>query len=792
MLRLLSLTLFTTLLAGCSLTGVNSNSTLDTPWQCTPINPLVAALPENPCFRAVVQNDNEITLQWRLAHPTSSARIYKDIGTAEDAEFQRPVCRPAPADTCFASVRVETGGYRQWQLAVTHPSGSTIYVPAALDVPAPYPLKAVYGGGFVDMLAPTEQQITWLADPRNAPCGSSKEDAWVEREGYFFAENRHQLARCGRDARVNIRIEEISKPGSRTFRLRDCYLPPDTDTPFCSPYVSVAFRTTSDHFLGPTVAYATSGEDLTVAFTTASGDIRRLSSETLIRAADAARVIETATSRHTIPAALLTPGEHKIALQSCDSTGNTCSPPAALTVLVDSPVSWELNRDYTRDFLPGKGYSLLGTGEPLDITYDASGGIWVINEFSDTVEYISPARASASMLVPLAHSEGASPADQKSVTPFAIDMGIDRLLPTNLSTLGERITLVGSKIWFTQGGGMLGPVDIANHSRVISFDPARQDSTATFFDDRFCAYNVPTDDENGFGNNQVIGLTATPNRIWIGESRSLFGTAPSAISSFVPDPTNCENLLNFNDADALAQQHFQYCKPAQTPEQDGCLQKFLFDQQPAGLKVAHLATDPVDGSIWFTDPQDKFLGNLKPDRQQPLILHPLPSDGERQAGEDPTKAGFPWSLRVDDNVVYFARYANRRLVRFDKATGTFDEIVIPAANAEIGLHSIAIDPEFKRLWFTLSNEMSAPLDKKASTIGYIDLSSWDNHVSDPSPDNRISAVIYSGLDTIVAPDIPAHRHASFRGITFDPASRKIALATHDRVQVTELTPLPGF
>ena len=84
------------------------------------------------------------------------------------------------------------------------------------------------------------------------------------------------------------------------------------------------------------------------------------------------------------------------------------------------------------------------------------------------------------------------------------------------------------------------------------------------------------------------------------------------------------------------------------------------------------------------------------------------------------------------------------------------------------------------------------MKKKASKVGYINLSDWRDHIADPVRTDSISAVIYRGLDTIPASQEHPNEHQAFRGIAIDPGSGKIALATMFRRQITELTPNPGF
>ncbi len=465
-----------------------------------------------------------------------------------------------------------------------------------------------------------------------------------------------------------------------------------------------------------------------------------------------------------------------------------------LHILVDSPVEWILERDYTLDFESMFSHTVIGKGIGLDVVYDDSGGIWLLNEFSNNIEHVKPGGDVESLTVPLARNPLSMPKAFYVVQPFALQLGVNRVTTTSISSLAEHVTQIDGKIWFTQGGGLLDNTAgiVKNHSRIISFDAALTDSPATFYDDRLCIYNVPTDNVNGAGNNQVIGLTATRNRIWIAEIRGFFSDLPSSISSFIPTPDACVNLLNFDDPTALANQSLQYCSFGRTPEQDGCMQRYLLDTLPAGIKVAHLATDESNGTIWFTDAHGKYLGNLDPNRENPFKLYQIPDTHHETFSGIPGFGGFPWSLRVDHDAVYFAEYSTQHILRFDKASASFDEIHVPYTTNQVRLHSIEIDPVTDRLWFTLSNEVAVQVSADASKIGYIDLSSWREYIADPDRSSSISAVIYRGMDSTEGLENKATPHHAFRGIAVDPASGKIALASMWRSEIVELTPYPGF
>jgi streptogramin lyase len=782
------------LLVGCTTAQLNSGSVTqmsDAAWKkCVPIDPWMKELPATPCFRAVLSAENQVTLQWRVVNSLPQVYIYNDFGQAQDIGLRPAVCHTEPQDSCSTTLTVEEGGFMRWLLKVEGPGGARTHVSAAITVPAPYPLKAVYGGDVVDMLSPTAHSVTWIADSRNAPCGETREKAWVEQLNAF---SYISYPRCGRAARFSVPADKLGTPGYVDYALRDCHLPEGSTSKFCSPYTLVSFKIGADHFLDPTPVFAQAGRDLEIAFTTDSGDIRRLSSATLIPPDGGSTFLATTESTYRVSGELLKPGVHSITLVSCKSEPEICSPGEKLQVVVGSPMEWESGRDYQEDFYPGVGYAISGTA-PIEITYDAMGSIWLINEFSTAVEHISPAGTGSSFTVPLGRHALVDNTYYEKVTPYAFMWG-DQSFTTSFSTLGERATRVDSKVWFTLGGGMLPSTPVRNHSRVVSFDPSLSDSPATPYDDRLCVYNVPTDDPGRLGNNQVIGLTATTNRIWLGESRSLVNEEPSAISAFIPDPASCDNLLDFNDPDALANQSMQYCKPDQTPEQDGCMQKFLLDELPRGIKVGHVEADPIDGSIWFADIRGGYLGNLNPNRDPQFKLYPLPPLPDVPASPDPLIAkfrGFPWTVRVDDDAVYIMEHATRRLLRFAKATASFHEIYIPGENADVRLDGIDIDPRAQRLWFTVGKPCICPMDTTASTVGYVDLASWRDYVANPADGAKIAGVLYQDLDTIAAPGARLDQRPNFGGIAVDPATGKIAIATGARNQITELQPKAGF
>ncbi|MEE4145303.1 MAG: hypothetical protein V2I26_10930, partial [Halieaceae bacterium] len=798
--------------------------------------------------------------------------IYDDFGPDyNDVGFKTAVCAQDSADGCSTSFRVSDGGFHRWQLMVENPGGNRTHAVASITVTPPFPLLEVVGGGFVDMLAPASRSIAWLPDPRNDWDDNNVDAAWVEMRGSnSLIWNPGHYPRVGSGASFTVPESELSAPGQVRYSLRDCYLPRDSDTKLCSPEKSVGFIVGSDRFLGHNPVQPESGSDLEISFTTYSGNVRLLSSPTLISGDGGWPIAATSGNSYLIDGKLLSPGLHRIELVSCDWKTSTCSnrqdaeraasagylrqepagyyhqgeliatltpqeasqdgsPPQAiyapadgevhftsadsvrtveageliaysitrnsdvLYIQVDSRMDWTLHRPYTDDFYPGKAYPVIGGGQPLDTTYGPNGGIWLLNEFSSSIEHMTAQRKVESINIPLARNRLSQSSAFEAVKPFLLSLANAGSYPASISSLAERATRIGPTIWFTQGGGLMAaPASDNNHSRIISYDPRLADSPLTPYDDRICVYNLPADDTEGFGDNQVIGLTAASGRIWVAESRGLFSDERSSISSFVPHKRLCANLLNFADPDALASQKLQYCAEGRTPEQDGCMQRLMPGYLPDDLKIAHLEADPEDDSIWFSDARGAFLGHLLPAQDNRFELFRLPDSHSGPLEGMHGFGGFPWNLRVDNDAVYIGEYATAHILRFDKTSATFDEVLLPCATSQVTLHSLAIDPVKDRLWFTLANESWAPIAGTASTIGYMDLASWRDYLAEPRGSDTVSGVIYQGLDSI--PASPAHpdEHHAFRGIAIDPRSGNIALATMWRRQLIELVPHSGF
>lgn len=824
-------------------------------WQCTPIDP-AQALPSDPCFRATVADGNVVTLEWRVANASSLVYVMDDLGPQfSDPGFTAADCIAGATVGCSMTQSVDAGGTYRWRLAVSNAGGARATVPASVAVTAPTP-PTVTGGGHVDMLNPTAQTIGWshastagvhdewievvpsnfLAPPvrdddlsgsgatytvpqsalsapgehsygvrycTQATAGATKLCSGVANVAFgvgparFLGDHRIQVA-SGSDLSVGLTQDSgtlrllssdtlvppngnglrIAGTTAATYTIDDALLTPGHHTielvscqgwTVCSNRADAALTTvagTVDHV--PSVVAGTSGYYLageTVATVTpTSGAAQTITApatgHVYFPVADGASV-----SAGTLVAFVITANKD------------------VLHIEVDGAVDWTLDRAWQDDFSAGVARDVLGDGGALDIDYDADGGIWELGEFTASIEHVTPAGAVESLNVPLLRKDptpGDSNHTYETVKPFANPMsapGVD--VPTSTTTLGERVVEVDGKMWFTQGGQLLHDGVGRNHSRAVSFDPTVSDDPYTEWHDGLCAVHLPGDD------NEAVGLTAASGRIWVGE----YGT--NRISSFDPDTVGCTNNLDYDDATAVAAAT-AVCESGETPEVDGCVATVAL---PSGVRIAHLDVDPVDGSLWFSDPSGNVLGHVTDLLGTPDVeTFELPDSVEDIDGNVSFLLfqSYPWALRVTDDAVLLGEYGDNDVVRFDKATETMDEIHLPFENRQIRLHSIDVDAETDRLWFTLSNETRAPSDPGAGRIGYIDLAGWSAHVEDPVASPTIDAVTYAGFGAINTSGPNSAWHSVFRGIAVNQDDGRIALAAVHREQIVELTPKATF
>ena len=817
---------------------------------------------ETPCFSATLQNGNLVTLAWRTDNPTGVVYIYDDRPPAySDPGFQRARCPEHPLGACTIEIPLSEGGYYQWTLAVGE-IGDQFHVRASIDLPPPPAPRLLEGGGFVDLLRPSDQAFSWQAEERDDGLA-----AWVEiREPGLGAWLRKRFPRSGPEARHTEPASRFQTVGEVVYLLRDCHLPAGSDTALCSPTVSAGYYAGYDSFKGVRNRHLAADEPLQLEFTERSGDMRLLS----VRSRDpevGLMFTEPQASGELIDSGTLKPGRYDIALDSCIYPDGPCSnrkvaaqaptggvfwqkapgyypeggtlgtvypldgsPPVPvrstragtiefaqpgplhmteswaslafetsgsgdlLHLFVGAPVDWETGRSYLEDFYPGTAGAARGSGQPLDILFDGHGGIWMLNEFANGVEYLSPDGTAYTLGFPLArHRNAGDPPTYRITQPFNVAWSEKVTRRSTISPLAERVMLFEGKLWFTQGGALKSPADdtLPNASRIISFDPLAKDQRGTAYDDRFCVYNMPIAAGDP-GNQQVVGIAGAGNRIWVAETRGLTDSeSASYLSSFIPAPELCHNLLDFDDPQALQDQPMRYCRDQLTPEQDACVERVALPAAERPIKIAHLQADPDRRTLWFTDASGQFLGSYDLLGEQGFKLRQLQDTHFREPDTVGDLGGYLWDLEVTHDAVYAAEYATRHIVRFDKKSQRFDEIAIPYKGKRVRLHSIALDEMRQRLWFTLANECSAPRSNSHSTIGYLDLDSWEYSLEQPSR-RRVRGVVYAGLESIPSCEMHPGKHQSFRGIAVEAGTGRIALATMLRGQFTLLEPLPGF
>jgi len=842
------------LLATLLATASAPSSSAQAGWTCTPIDPALP-VPTNPCFRAVLSDTNLVTLEWQVANSAALVYISDDLGHVfQDVGFQVADCTPGAAIGCKSEIRITEGGTQRWKLAVSNAAWNRVTVPASVPVTGPA-APTTTGGGHVDVLNPTAKTFTFahagtvgmadqwvevvppgfLAPPVRQPalsgtftisadkltdpgevrygvrycakptltgaalCSAANNVGYVTGPARFVGPHRVRVA-----SGSNLTLNVTTDSGGLRLVSSDTLVPanpsfgglPLATVTGTSHTIPTSLLTPGHHsieLISCDAALTRCSNRADAARATAAGTFAK--APTTLAVADhyeKGSTIATVTTPGGAVQTIKAPASGKVYFQVTNGQQVAANALVAfvitpskdvLTVEVGSPVSWTENRDWTLDFASGSATDALAGGQALDVDYDAANNIWETMEFSASLERRSPAGAVESFTIPLLRKPVPGTGVYAPVAPFGPPFG-----PTggaaSIPALAERVVAHDGKIWTTQGGALLPSSTIPNHSRIISFDPAGTDLPATEWDERLCAVNVPGND------NEVIGLTAAGGRIWFGEFRQLNGT--SRISSFVPSPALCGNMLDFNDPDAVAASTTTYCTTGQTPEANGCVATMLL---PAGVAVSHLDADPADGSLWFADPRGTVLGHVvNPVTNPTVVTHALPTPVAKLDGSWVHAAfrSFPWTLRVHGGAVYLSEYLDNDIVRFDKATSTFDEIHVPYLNNQVRLHSIDIDAATNRLWFTLANETWAPEVPTAGGIGYIDLADWTSHLANPTANPTTSAVTYTGLSSLNTSGPNSIRHQAFRGIAVNQTNGKIALATMFREQITELVPKTTF
>jgi hypothetical protein len=437
-------------------------------------------------------------------------------------------------------------------------------------------------------------------------------------------------------------------------------------------------------------------------------------------------------------------------LTTCDSSTHLCSNSAGgdgrATITMTVAAGWATT-PFTTAFPKVQAVTQSG-GDPLDVTFTSDGSIWNSSEFSSSLGEI-PASKSKQTLFP-------DPTDTSS-KPFAYCSAklSPRCQASATSALGERAISKNGRIWFTQGGwqfytctvGPAQPTCPANHSEVVSFDPATK---------KFCTYTVPGND------NEVVGLAST-------------GTASATTIWYLE--TNVESghpfLDSFEPADIG-----NGCPGSSTESYSlaGKIQQIVW---PGNVEPAQITVDPDSQYLWVTNFWGLSISRVTISTGA-IARYRLVADGSRATSLFGPE---PWQVTSDASYVYAIDYGDSNLVRINKATGQIDQDKIPLTSDVESGYGLALSGG--RLYFTLADD-NHPSYGGASAVGYVNIAAWEAASAQCAPGvdcvpAPTAGVVYSGLSAKTDPTTDA----DFRGIAAGPGG---VLAVADLHKVVRLTP----
>jgi DNA-binding beta-propeller fold protein YncE len=314
---------------------------------------------------------------------------------------------------------------------------------------------------------------------------------------------------------------------------------------------------------------------------------------------------------------------------------------------------------------------------------------------------------------------------------------------------------VNGRIWLTQGGwqfytcavGSAQPTCPANHSEVVSFDPATK---------KFCTYTVPGND------NEVVGLattkTASATTIWYLETNVESGQP--YLDSF--DPAHVGNGC-----------------PGTSTASYSLTGKITQLKWPGNVEPAQISVDPDGLYLWVTDFWGSSISRVDISTGA-ITRYKLAADGSRAGSLFGPE---PWQVTSDAGYVYAIGYGDSNLVRIDKATGQVDQVKIPLTSDEESGYGLALSGG--RLYFTLADD-GQPKYGAASAVGYVNIKAWESASAKCAPmvdcaPAPTAAVIYAGLSAKTDPTTDA----DFRGIAIGPGG---VVAVADLHKVVRLTP----
>lgn len=316
---------------------------------------------------------------------------------------------------------------------------------------------------------------------------------------------------------------------------------------------------------------------------------------------------------------------------------------------------------------------------PLTLDVDASGRVWLIEEFHSALKALIPTTPVTSLLKPI---------PQPAAGIFASQIVGDG--PTRVSGWGEDVDVAADgSIWFTQGGYPMYNGVHPNASRIVRYDPDSE---------QFSCYTSPVD------NSEVWGVLVDDARglVWYAESGFVIG---NAISAFDPDTiaSDCNEMPSETPA--------EICPGASV--QPGCHARYVLT--PVGRNPAHLGLDDA-GDVWFTEFWGNSIGRLDPETGTFLRV-PLAAPIVR-AGPGIWVGAGPWELAWDsDGKLLVSEFFDATIVRVDTDTasgGGCSQLTLAGTNPCIvdvavfsdgydlkTLHSIAYDSD-GLVWFALS------------------------------------------------------------------------------------------
>jgi hypothetical protein len=461
------------------------------------------------------------------------------------------------------------------------------------------------------------------------------------------------------------------------------------------------------------------------------------------------------------------------------------------------PPLWQI-RSFETDFADRRFYPVYNiptAGIPIAVFLDQNGDTWNTTEFGSALVHARKDGTITRHEVPLAGVWNADKLRFERVKPFKLFGN------ATIAGGGERVVGGGGYVWFGMGGGY-GDAGEGNHSRIVRYNPSGTDDPLTEWDDRMCVYNVPVPNlaDPAHAQNWVIGVAwdEERGRLWFTEA----DPAHAALSWFKPSLLPCDNFLDYSSLTAIQNAVHQYCTPAQDANENAaCIHKIDFSesQTDPSLKAVvdpfHLVVDLAEDAVWFGEWSGQMLTRFdiatKTVKRFPL---------SRKNAKHPFTLLYGASIGhplVDQNYVYFNEYADSDLARFDKSTWNdpaclaldpagrnpcMSEVHLPVPDVQTNMaaHSIDIDQDRKRVWFSFVQDQKNGPD---AAIGWVNLAGTNQAEPELKP-----GVLYTGLGALVDTTRKDVGPASFSGISVDRVTGKVAAGDFHRKQILLLCP----